>query len=678
MRTSGDIKRTFKRIFIGSIIAYVLMLFYAFHVNAIYLIYGNFFDACNNALEHIMVAPLDIFPLSLTPVKVITLLYAITLLLLFAEYSKRKQLRPGKENGSAGWNEDLKKYNKKFSYPPKEPVADETASSKYIPNENIKIWKPNQNMVLADKVFLNMDTRVTQINNNIMVVGGAGSGKSRFLVKPNVLQANCSFVITDPSGELLETTGDFLKQQGYEIKVFNLVQMEHSNSYNPFAYIRNEDGVLTMITTLIKNTTPPNTMQSDPFWEKAEQALLQALCFYLYYECNMEDRSFSSVMKLLRCAEVRDGQDSFKSTLDIMFDELKQREPEHIAVRQYAVFKQAAGKTAQSILVSAAVRLTVFNMKSIENLTSVDNIDLASIGDKPTALFCITPVVDTTFNFLVAMMYTQLFETLYYHAENECKGKRLPVHVRFLLDEFANIGTIPDFEQKLSTMRKYEISCTIILQALSQLKTMYKDAWETILGNCDTFIFLGGQEETTLKLVSERLGKETIKTQNSSKNYGRMGGNSQSYNVAGRELMTPDEVGRLDTSECIIFIRTTLPFHTKKYDYPRHVNYKYTGDADDNNLFFAHEQIQTQDASELLQDKVCDEAAALYAEIDESEQEFYRTASVAQRNEDVGDIQIITEEMAKELQMTAENVNSVLTVESTYSPFSEYDEPTEV
>lgn len=274
MRTAGDIKRTFKRIFIGSIVAYVLMLFYAFHVNAIYLIYGNFFDACNNALEHIMVAPLDIFPLSLTPVKVVTLLYAITLLLLFAEYSKRKQLRPGKENGSAGWNEDLKKYNKKFSYPPKEPVADETASPKYIPNENIKIWKPNQNMVLADKVFLNMDTRVTQINNNIMVVGGAGSGKSRFLVKPNVLQANCSFVITDPSGELLETTGDFLKQQGYEIKVFNLVQMEHSNSYNPFAYIRNENGVLTMITTLIKNTTPPNTMQSDPFWESATCSLM--------------------------------------------------------------------------------------------------------------------------------------------------------------------------------------------------------------------------------------------------------------------------------------------------------------------------------------------------------------------------------------------------------------------
>ncbi|MCH5209454.1 MAG: type IV secretory system conjugative DNA transfer family protein [Oscillospiraceae bacterium] len=676
MKTAGEIKRTFKRIFWIITAAYIFSLFFGFHVYKIYD--GNVIEACNGAFEHMKIAPLDIFPLSLAPVKMVTYIFVIALLLLFAEYSRRKQLRPGVEHGSASWNENMKQYNKKYSYPKNEPTADESASPEFLEAEGVENWEPNRNMILTDTVFLNMDTRTTLLNNNIMGVGGSGSGKTRFLIKPNILQANCSYVITDPSGEILEATGEFLKKQGYEIKVFNLVQMEHSCSYNPFAYIRNEEGVLTMITALIKNTTPPNAMQSDPFWEKAEIALLQALCFYLYYECNIEDRSFSSVMRLLRCAEVRDGQADYVSTLDIMFNDLKDKNPEHIAVRQYAVFKQAAGKTAQSILVSCAVRLTIFNMRSIENLTSVDNIDLASIGDKPTALFCITPIVDTTFNFLIAMMYTQLFETLYFHAENQCKGKRLPVHVRFLLDEFANIGTIPDFEQKLSTMRKYEISCTIVLQNLAQIKTMYKDSWETITGNCDTFVFLGGQEESTLKYISEKLGKETIKTQNSSRNYGRQGGSSQSYNAAGRELMTPDEISKMSTAECIVFIRTTLPFKNKKYNYPRHVNYKYTGDASDDMIFDVTDKIHTQDVRSLNISVMNEDLEALYVELEENEIESLENRNKNVRTKttignDIGVPCVITEERIKELNLTEDTVNDLIKLESAFAPFDEYE-----
>lgn len=298
-------------------------------------------------------------------------------------------------------------------------------------------------------------------------------------------------------------------------------------------------------------------------------------------------------MKLLRCAEVKEGQENYESTLDIMFRTLEEREPEHMAVRSYKIFKQAGAKTAQSILISCSVRLQVFNMSAITRLTGTDNIDLASIGDEKTALFCITPVVDTTFNFLVALMYTQLFDALYFHAETECKGKRLPIHVRFMLDEFANIGTIPEFNQKVSTMRKYEISVTIILQALSQIKAMYKDDWEVLVGNCDEQIFLGGSDATTLEYISKKLGKETIRAQNSSRSFGRQGSSSLSYNKTGRELMTPDELAQMDNENCIIFIRGEKPFFSKKYDLERHHNYKLTGDASDEYLYNVKEVFKT-------------------------------------------------------------------------------------
>lgn len=469
-----------------------------------------------------------------------------------------------------------------------------------------RYWKytGTKNMILSDNVFLSMDTRKTLRNNNILVLGGSGSGKSRFFVKPNLLQKNCSFVITDPSGELLNSTGVFFKENGYEVKVFNLVQMNHSNSYNPFEYVRNDEGVLTMINALIQNTTPKGSQSSDPFWEKAETALLQAICFYLFYECNMEDRNFTNVMKLLRCAEVKDGQEEYESTLDIMFRQLKEKNPEHIAVRQYAIFKQAAGKTAQSILVSCSVRLTAFNLNAIEKLTGSDNIDLKSIGDRPTVLFCITPVVDTTFNFLIAMMYTQLFETLYFHAEVECQDLKLPIHVRFLLDEFANIGTIPEFNSKLATMRKYEISCSIILQSLSQLKSMYKDNWEDIVGNCDTTLFLGGSDETTLKYISAKIGKQTIRAINTSRNYGKMGGSSLSYNSVGRNLVEPDELARMNNENCIVFIRGIFPFFTKKYNYTRHQNYKFTGDFNQKYTFDIKKYINTANIKNLKDGRV--------------------------------------------------------------------------
>lgn len=546
-------------------------------------------------IEQAFLSPLKVFPIDWTAVAVLLYFGLLGLGVLYVSYLRRKQLRPNDASGSAEWNNDLKGYNKVYTAPKGKPFADRGGED-------------NKNIILTHDVFLSMNGRDTMRNLNVLVAGGSGSGKSRFVVKPNILQANCSYVVTDPKGELLASTGDFLKKRGYKIKVFNLSQMEHSCSYNPFNYIRDENGVLTMITALIQNTTPKGASKGDPFWEKAETALLQAICFYLYYECRPEDRNFTNVMKLLRCLEVREGQEDYDSTLDIMFKTLKERDPEHIAVRQYAVFKQAAGKTAQSIMVSCSVRLTVFNMKSITKLTSIDNIDLTSIGTEKTALFCITPVVDTTFNFLVALLYTQLFETLYNYAETKTKNIRLPVHVRFLLDEFANIGTIPDFEQKLSTMRSYEISCTVIIQNLAQLKTMYKDSWESVTGNCDSFLFLGGQEQTTLEYVSKKLGKETIKTQNTSRNVGgKGGGGSMSYNVTGRELMTPDEISRMSTSDCILFIRGLLPFFGKKYDYPKHPNYQYTGDADESLLYDVKSEFSTSAAVAQRSHAVADE-----------------------------------------------------------------------
>lgn len=497
-----------------------------------------------------------------------TLIFIVALIFVKVEGEKAPKEAIGVESGSARWNTNLDKYNRVYT----DPKDSSTNDGPY-------------NMILTDNVFMSMNTWQTRRNNNVMVVGGSGAGKSRFFVKPNLLQANCSYVITDPAGELLETQASFLEKQGYKIKVFNLVEMKHSNCYNPFMYIRDDLGVLMLINCLIKNTNKDGQSGGDPFWEKSETALLQALMFYLIKYRPKEEQNFTSIMKLLRAAEVDENNPNVKSPLDRIFDEVAKRDPNSIALKQYMTFKMGAGKTLKSILISCSVRLTVFNMKEIEQLTGTDDIDLGTLGDERQALFVVIPAADDTYNFLVSMMYSQLFETLYFHAETECKGKKLNYHVRFMLDEFANIGQIPEFTKKLATMRKYEISCSIILQNLAQLKAMYKDDWEGLIGNCDSFLFLGGQEYGTLEYLSKELGQATIHVSNTNRTYGSRGSSSRGTNKTARALLNPDEIMRMNNQDCILLIRGLHPFYGPKYDYPRHKNYRFTGDNEDSLLY---------------------------------------------------------------------------------------------
>lgn len=572
-------KQQKQMIFVIAGVVYIFLLFVALHIGTAIAITGkdSFFEAIINGFNHLETNPFQIIWCGQTLVYI----GIITLIFLFAAawiYYDSIINGPGEKDpmGSAKWNTNLKAYNKRYSDPPNSTNNDGP-----------------QNMILTQEVFLNMNSRQTRRNNNILVVGGSGAGKSRFLVKPNILQANCNYVITDPAGELLETTGRFLEGEGYEVKVFNLVEMAKSDRYNPFAYIRDDVGVLMMINCLIKNTTPVGQSGGDPFWEKSETALLQALVFYLIKYRPKNQQNFTSVMKLLRAAEVDENNPNNKSKLDKIFDEVAIKDPNSIALKQYLTFKMGAGKTLKSILISTSVRLTVFNMKQIENLTKEDTIDLGSMGEGKKALFVIIPAADSTYNFLVSMMYSQLFETLYFVAETKYEGKRLKRPVRFLLDEFANIGQIPEFTKKLATMRKYEISCTIILQNLAQIKTQYKDDWESIVGNCDSFLFLGGQEYSTLEYISKELGKKTISVRSSGISLGKQKSSSKNRQKQGRELMTPDEIARMPEDECILIIRGLYPFYGKKFDYPKHKNYPKTGDADKNLIY-----INTKDNSE--------------------------------------------------------------------------------
>lgn len=513
--------------------------------------------------------PLDIFPIAGASFKYIGLLTFIIGIVIMAVYTNQQKNHvdmPGKESGSAKWFENMDKFNKKYS----DPIG-------------TKDHNGPDNMILSNDVFLSMNTKKTRFNNNVLVIGGSGSGKSRFFVKPNILQANANFVVTDPAGEMLAAMGKFLENQGYEIRVFNLVEMEKSHCYNPFKYIRKDEDVLTMIDCLIVNTTPPNSKGGDQFWVKSETALLQALCFYLVEKCAPEEQNFGSVISLLRLAEVDENNPDKQSPLDVMFSKLKAENPNSMAVKSYDIFKMGAGKTLKSILISCGVRLQTFNLKAVANLTSVDTIDLASIGtgDKKKALFVITPQASDTYNFLVSMLYSQLFETLYFEGNKLIeKDQSFKHEVRFLLDEFVNIGQIPQFTKKLATMRKYRISCSIILQNLAQIKALYKDDWETIIGNCDTMIFLGGLEYSTLEYISNIMGTQTIRTRNEGRSRGKNSSSSLNYQKTQRKLMNPDEVGNMPNSHSIIKIRSLDPFFTPKYDYPKHPNYRLTGDAD--------------------------------------------------------------------------------------------------
>ncbi len=478
--------------------------------------------------------------------------YIITVMYLLTSQHK---LLPGREHGSARWAE------------PKEM-------------QRLMDKDKSRNILLTQAEGLSLNTRKTRKNLNVLVIGGSGSGKSRFFVKPNLMQHNTSYVVTDPKGELFLSSAHMLESYGYKVKVFNLVEMENSFNYNPFTYIQSEKDIMTLINQLIKNTTPKNSTSNDPFWEKAETALLQAIFLYLWYLAPEEEQNFSMVMTLLRHAEVKEDDENFQSVLDYMFQDLESQEKDHIAVKQYKIFKQAAGKTAKSILVSVGVRLAAFNIKILENLTYTDTLELYRLGEEKTVLFIIIPDADSTFNFLAAMMYSQIFSTLYYRADFIHKG-RLPIHVRFLLDEFANIGQIPDFEKMLATMRSREMSANIIIQNLAQLKTLYKDSWESITGNCDSLLFLGGQEQSTLEYISKRLGKMTIETKTLNRTRGSKGSFTTNYGIHGRELMTADEIGnQLRDDQCILFIRGMPPCCSKKYIIEQHSEYKNLSDAD--------------------------------------------------------------------------------------------------
>lgn len=564
-------------------------------------------DALLQVDKHITANPFDIFPIHWPMLGNGVLWAVLASLYLYSNEESNRHDMAGKEQGSATWTTDMAKYNKTYT----EPFGKPTHEGK-------------NNMIMSQNVYLSMDGRKTMRNNNILVIGGAGSGKSRFIVKPNVLQANASFVVTDPSGELLDATGKFLADKGYDIKVFNLVQMQYSCKYNPFAYIRDDNGVVQMINCLIRNTTAKGSSSSGDFWEKSEMMLLQAICFYLVHYCKPEDRNFANVMKMIRLAEVREDQEGYQSVLDIMF-EIKKAEnkrwyesrnlpvEESIATTQYDAFKIAAGKTLKSILVSVNARLINFNLEQVRELTSSDDMDLMHVGDKPTAIFAIIPSADTTFNYVVSIMYSQLFESLYYHAENECEGKHLKYPVRFLLDEFANIGTIPDFDKKLATMRKYSISCTIILQNLAQIKSMYKDDWETMIGNCDTIVFLGSPELSTQEYISKKLGAATIRVRSSGHSKGKSGSYSMNYSQQKRELMTPEELGTMANNNCIVMVRGEHPFFDTKYKYEGHKDYKYTADADKGNRYAYREMFAQKAAAAAAteQDKVSEEKTEL-------------------------------------------------------------------
>ena len=421
---------------------------------------------------------------------------------------------------------------------------------------------------LTQHVRLGLDTHKHRRSLNVLVIGGSGAAKTRSFVLPNILTANTNYVITDPKSEVLLATGGYLKEQGYDVRVLNLVNLEQSDGYNPFCYLRDEKDVLKLVNNLIQSTTPKGSHESDPFWTKAETALLQAIILMLFQEAPEYEQNFSMVMRVLEYAEVREEDEGHVSPLDLLFESIERRKPDSVAVRQYKVFKLAAGKTAKSILVSTAVRLAPFNLPQIQALTEHDDMDLYTLGEKKVALYAVIPDNDNTFNFLVSLLYAQAFQALYYSADQIHHGP-LPRHVRFVLDEFAAMP-LPGFTRELATMRSRSISASVIIQNMAQIKELYKDSWETIPGNCDTILYLGGNESSTHKYVSEMLGKATIDTKTHGQTKGKSGSYSTNFQMSGRELLTPDEVRKLDNRYALLFIRGASPVMDEKYDLMHH------------------------------------------------------------------------------------------------------------
>lgn len=435
------------------------------------------------------------------------------------------------------------------------------------------------NKVFSQNVRMGLNGKKHRRNLNTVVIGGSGAGKTRFYAKPNIMQCNTSFVVLDPKGEIIRSVGHLLEDNGYVIKVIDLIDMSKSLGYNPFHYIQSDKDVLKLITNLIRNTTPKGSSTNDPFWEKSETALLEALMLYLYHYAPEDEQNFTMVMEMLNYAEVKEDEEDYESPLDELFKRLETIDSNSLALKQYKIYKQAAGKTAKSILISVGVRLAAFNLEELASLTKYDEMELEQIGERKTALFAIIPDNDSTFNFVVGMLYTQLFQMLYYQADY-VHGGELPVPVHFLMDEFANVALPDEFDKLLSTMRSRQIFVSIILQNLAQIKALYKDSWESILGNCDETYYLGGNEQSTHKYISELLGKETLDTNTYCKSEGRSGNYSTNYQQTGRELLTADEVRLLDNNYGLLFIKGERPVKDKKYDLLKHPNIKQTLDGE--------------------------------------------------------------------------------------------------
>ena len=456
-----------------------------------------------------------------------------------------------------------------------------------------------QNIPMTQTERITMASRPKQPkyarNKNILVIGGSGSGKTRFFCKPSLLQAHSSYVCTDPKGTLLPEIGAFLERKKYRIKCLNLINFRKSMKYNPLAYIRSEKDILKLVNALIMNTKGEGEKSSEDFWVKAERLYYSALIGYIWYEATEEEKNFITLLDLINASEAREDDETYQSPVDLLFSQLEEREPDHFAVKQYRKFKMAAGKTLKSILISCGARLAPFDIKELRDLMEYDELELDTLGDQKTALFVILSDTDSTFNFVAALMYSQLFNLLCDKAD-DFYGGRLPVHVRLILDEFANIGQIPNFDKLIATIRSREISASIILQSQSQLKTIYKDAADTIVGNCDSTLFLGGKEKSTLKEISELLGKETIDLYNQSENRGSQVSHGLSYQKLGKELMTQDELAVMDGGKCIFMLRGVRPFLSDKYDLTRHPNYRYTADADPKNVFDMERYMKKQRA----------------------------------------------------------------------------------
>ena len=456
-----------------------------------------------------------------------------------------------------------------------------------------------QNIPMTQTERITMASRPKQPkyarNKNILVIGGSGSGKTRFFCKPSLLQAHSSYVCTDPKGTLLPEIGTFLERKKYRIKCLNLINFRKSMKYNPLAYIRSEKDILKLVNALIMNTKGEGEKSSEDFWVKAERLYYSALIGYIWYEATEEEKNFITLLDLINASEAREDDETYQSPVDLLFSQLEEREPDHFAVKQYRKFKMAAGKTLKSILISCGARLAPFDIKELRDLMAYDELELDTLGDQKTALFVILSDTDSTFNFVAALMYSQLFNLLCDKAD-DFYGGRLPVHVRLILDEFANIGQIPNFDKLIATIRSREISASIILQSQSQLKTIYKDAADTIVGNCDSTLFLGGKEKSTLKEISELLGKETIDLYNQSENRGSQVSHGLSYQKLGKELMTQDELAVMDGGKCIFMLRGVRPFLSDKYDLTRHPNYRYTADADPKNVFDMERYMKKQRA----------------------------------------------------------------------------------